>query len=283
MKFSHDGRDKSLAPMDIDYNEYTDFDNNNYHGFNSPLDENITEMDIDEVDKICSKINDVENEKKKKSEQEKAKKKNLKKGFNLEHLPILIHNWVHLIYNTLALVFFLTFCFWTAFVLYRDYTLKYEFYQTEILSENQLCSKQYTDNKCHPDTRVPAMDGFCVEWEKCMFRDPSAVASTKITAAVLSEILESFFSNLSYKSALLISLFAFFGILLKSTGNRVGGESTLLKKSVETSKCFILPRSSRKKKNFYSNRRPLKFHKEESSEYSSEDETDYCRYKVVRH
>lgn len=49
----------------------------------------------------------------------------------------------------------------------------------EILSENNACTKHYMDNKCDPSTRVPAMQNQCIEWEKCLQRDPLAVARLK--------------------------------------------------------------------------------------------------------
>ncbi len=59
--------------------------------------------------------------------------------------------------------------------------LTFSFDGLEILVENEQCRKHYMENRCAPETRVPAMHVPCTDWEKCMVRDPEAIARYSLT------------------------------------------------------------------------------------------------------
>lgn len=67
-------------------------------------------------------------------------------------------------------------------------------------SEIALCSRQYHENRCHPDQRVPAMEKVCMEWETCMSRDPSTTSRARLHAETIAEILNGFFGAISTKT-----------------------------------------------------------------------------------
>lgn len=69
-----------------------------------------------------------------------------------------------------------------------------------MMSEMALCSRQYHDNRCHPDQRVPAMEKVCMEWETCMSRDPSTTSRARLHAETIAEILNGFFGAISTKT-----------------------------------------------------------------------------------
>ncbi|KAK6589670.1 hypothetical protein RS030_1128 [Cryptosporidium xiaoi] len=104
-----------------------------------------------------------------------------------------------LVFTTLYIIF------GVIFVIKNDIESKIQISTTNIIEEMSLCSKQYIDNKCQPDLRVPAMESKCNEWERCMSQNPTIIARKSIfTAQIIGEILNTFFDQISFKSALFI-------------------------------------------------------------------------------
>ena len=70
----------------------------------------------------------------------------------------------------------------------------------ELMAEMAVCARQYTENRCAPETRVPAMGVVCDNWEKCMNRDTTRVARARVSAHTFAEIFNSFLEPISYKA-----------------------------------------------------------------------------------
>eukprot|EP01016_Furgasonia_blochmanni_P034667 TRINITY_DN3768_c0_g2_i7.p1 TRINITY_DN3768_c0_g2~~TRINITY_DN3768_c0_g2_i7.p1 ORF type:complete len:134 (+),score=13.86 TRINITY_DN3768_c0_g2_i7:287-688(+) len=80
--------------------------------------------------------------------------------------------------------------------------------------EISKCENDYKENRCEPGNRVPAIESYCVELEKCMNKNPHhAQGSSRITSALLADILNGFVENLSIKTIIVI-LSLFFGTIL---------------------------------------------------------------------
>ncbi len=102
----------------------------------------------------------------------------------------------------------------TATVLH-DAQLKVDERLQVMMAEMALCSRQYVDNRCSPELRVPAMEKACMEWETCMLRDPSTTSRARLHAETIAEILNGFFGAISTRTfvfmiggaALLLTLF----------------------------------------------------------------------------
>lgn len=71
-----------------------------------------------------------------------------------------------------------------------------------MMYEMAHCSRQYHDNRCKPDQRVPAMEKVCMEWETCMSRDPSTTSRARLHAETIAEILNGFCGAISTKTYL---------------------------------------------------------------------------------
>ncbi|KAJ1963120.1 hypothetical protein GGI12_002237, partial [Dipsacomyces acuminosporus] len=97
----------------------------------------------------------------------------------------------------------------------RDVNSKVQEYSAEILQEIAACSKQYSDNRCDPDMRVPAMEQACRAWENCMRRDPTKVGRAKVSAETLAEIVNGFIEPISLKT-MVFFIGMFFGTLFIS-------------------------------------------------------------------
>ena len=73
-------------------------------------------------------------------------------------------------------------------------------HMSEMMVEIAHCAKNYRENRCEPDTRVPAMEMACGNWETCMSRDPKKLAQASVTVKTFARIINSFFEEFSYKS-----------------------------------------------------------------------------------
>ena len=71
---------------------------------------------------------------------------------------------------------------------------------SEILAEMAVCAREFKENKCERDSRVPAMETVCNNWEKCMQRDPYKVGRSRLSASMFAEIVNSFIEPISLKA-----------------------------------------------------------------------------------
>ncbi|KAJ1607815.1 hypothetical protein OJ253_2163 [Cryptosporidium canis] len=113
--------------------------------------------------------------------------------------------FIRLIFNIIIVFITLYIIFGIIFVIKNDIESKIQISITNILDEMSLCSKHYVENKCQPEYRVPAMESKCTEWERCMSQNPTIIARKSIfTAQIIGEIINTFFDQISLKSALFI-------------------------------------------------------------------------------
>lgn len=123
------------------------------------------------------------------------------KRMNLENTQ----EFVRLIFNLIIVFITLYIIFGIIFVIRNDIESKIQISITNILDEMSICSKHYIDNKCQPEHRVPAMESKCTEWERCMSQNPTIIARKSIfTAQIIGEIINTFFDQISFKSAMFI-------------------------------------------------------------------------------
>ncbi|KAF2147847.1 hypothetical protein K461DRAFT_325265 [Myriangium duriaei CBS 260.36] len=86
----------------------------------------------------------------------------------------------------------------------------------ELLAEMAVCARQYTENRCAPETRVPAMETVCTNWEKCMNRDTRALGRARISVGMWAEIFNSFIEPISWKAMIFTCLMIFSAIALSN-------------------------------------------------------------------
>jgi hypothetical protein len=70
----------------------------------------------------------------------------------------------------------------------------------EVMAEIAKCAKDYVDNKCGKDVRLPALETVCHAWEMCMNKDPNSVKRARVSAHTFAEIFNSFIEPISYKA-----------------------------------------------------------------------------------
>ena len=98
------------------------------------------------------------------------------------------------------------------FILKEDITNRINYEIKDIERNNILCIKEYNENKCDPETRIPALEYFCNEKEKCFLRDSELeIGKTRTTITVLIEIINEIFEKLTWNSifGLVIVYFCF--------------------------------------------------------------------------
>lgn len=73
-----------------------------------------------------------------------------------------------------------------------------------------ICTKEFMDNRCSPETRVPMLEQFCNEREACMTQDPvEAVRSTEAFSKMIADVLNALVSPLETKTILVLVLLLF--------------------------------------------------------------------------
>ncbi|KAJ1926847.1 hypothetical protein IWQ60_003433 [Tieghemiomyces parasiticus] len=126
-------------------------------------------------------------------------------------IPYILSGYIQMLFNLFIVAVVLYIVTQFIMTIQRDVDLKVDEYSDEILQEMALCTKSYLENRCSPDTRVPAMQKACAVWETCMNRDPKVVGRAKVSAETFAEIINSFIEPISYKTM------AFFAMLLFGT------------------------------------------------------------------
>ena len=143
------------------------------------------------------------------------------------NVPHILSFYAQLLLN-LFLIFSFMSILWSFWATIRaDVDKKAEEAIAEALAEMAACAHSYRENRCEPETRVPAMESVCKGWERCMDRDPRAggagVGGGKggimgiggggggralISARTFAEIFNGFVEPISYKA--MVSPFFFF-------------------------------------------------------------------------
>lgn len=130
-------------------------------------------------------------------------------------LPYVASGYLQLLFNLFLLGILLYFLVSFIMTIQADVNKKVEEYSAEILSEISICSKEYLENRCSPDQRVPAMQMACQAWERCMERDPAQVGRARVSAETFAEIVNSLIEPISYKT-MIFCLVLIFGSLFVS-------------------------------------------------------------------
>lgn len=114
--------------------------------------------------------------------------------------PSIIAKYLQVFFNA-AILGGCLYMFWSFYATIRaDVDRASEDAMAEVLAEMATCSKNYIDNRCAADTRLPALESVCSNWELCMNRDPSAVKRARLSAHTFAEIFNSFVEPISLKT-----------------------------------------------------------------------------------
>lgn len=126
-------------------------------------------------------------------------------------LPSVLSRYMQFTVNAFLLSSFMYIVYCIFCGVMTDVEIESSKHASDIWIEISLCAKNYRENRCDPDTRVPAMETACGNWETCMNRDPKKLARASITMRAVATIINSFFEEFSYKS-MVSSLIFVYGI-----------------------------------------------------------------------
>ena len=122
--------------------------------------------------------------------------------------PSLLAKYLQLFFNSAIILgcLYAIYSFWTT--IQADVNRASEDAAAETLAEMAACAKSYVENRCAGDSRLPALETVCNNWELCMNRDPKSVKRAKLSAHTFAEILNSFVEPISLKTMVSIYLFS---------------------------------------------------------------------------
>lgn len=121
--------------------------------------------------------------------------------------PYIISSYLQLMFNALTSAVVIYVLLMAITTIKNDINNKMEEYATEIALEVQRCTRSYLENKCSPETRVSALEQLCTEWERCMNRDPRALANkAAVSAETLGIIVNSLIEPIGVKAIIVVGL-----------------------------------------------------------------------------
>lgn len=133
-------------------------------------------------------------------------------------LPSLIMSYTQVLFNSIIISFVLYFSIQFALTIKGDVQTKVAMEINRINAEIAHCQRQYQENRCHPDHRVPAMEAACTAWQTCIDGGPNSVGSlstAKLAAETFADIINGLIEPISYKTLFFI-LSSLFGTIFLS-------------------------------------------------------------------
>ncbi|KAJ2383742.1 hypothetical protein GGI05_005216 [Coemansia sp. RSA 2603] len=115
-------------------------------------------------------------------------------------LPYVISGYLQLLFNVFMVGTLLTIVLGVLLTFQRDASAKVQERSAVLMQEIMACSKQYVENRCAPDMRVPWMESSCNQWDTCMNQDPSKVGRMKIMAETMADTANGFIEPLTFKT-----------------------------------------------------------------------------------
>ena len=121
-------------------------------------------------------------------------------------LPSVLSWYMQFTVNVFLAVSFMYIMYLVYSGVMADINIESNKHAAELMTEIAQCVKNYRENRCEPDTRVPAMEMACGNWETCMARDPKKLARASVTVKTFAGIINSFFEEFSYKSMVCLTI-----------------------------------------------------------------------------
>ena len=109
---------------------------------------------------------------------------------NHPDLPSIIAKYLQLLFNG-AILLGCLYMIWSFYgAIQADVDRASEETMAEVLTEMAQCTKNYVENRCGADTRLPALEIVCSNWELCMNRDPKCSEASKSERAHICRDLQ---------------------------------------------------------------------------------------------
>ncbi|MCJ1370962.1 hypothetical protein MMC20_002176 [Loxospora ochrophaea] len=123
------------------------------------------------------------------------------------NLSAVLIGYIQLVLYLFLLLWFIyvIVIFWSS--IRNDVNQKSEEAIADTLADMAKCARDYVENRCDREHRVPAMENVCESWATCMNRDPNVVGRAKISAHTFAEIFNGLVEPMSYKAIFVILAF----------------------------------------------------------------------------
>lgn len=128
------------------------------------------------------------------------------------NVSYIISTYLQLLLNTVTVLIMLYLGHAILKAFWRDVDIKLDNYANTIAIEASQCTRNYLENDCRPGLRPPALESQCLEWEKCMERDPYAIGRLKISVETIAEVINGFIEPFSFRS-LIVTVFVSLTVL----------------------------------------------------------------------
>jgi Di-sulfide bridge nucleocytoplasmic transport domain len=115
-------------------------------------------------------------------------------------LPYILSYYPQLIFNLFISLFGIYLLISFYFAVQAEVNRESVIAAGAVIAEMAQCAAKYTENKCAPNTRLPALETACQSWETCMNRDPEMVGRARISARTFAEIFNNFIEPISWKA-----------------------------------------------------------------------------------
>ena len=114
--------------------------------------------------------------------------------------PAILTKYMQLFFNAIMLggILYMILSFYLT--IQADVNRASEEAAADLLAEMAACSKNFLDNRCGANNRLPALEAVCQNWELCMNRDPNSVRRARLSAQTFAEIFNSFIEPITLKT-----------------------------------------------------------------------------------
>jgi len=115
----------------------------------------------------------------------------------------------------------------------------------------EQCAKDYKLHGCDAEHRLPALEGYCLEKERCLNQDPAKdMHASKMTAAIVAQALNEFIEPLGFKTIGVICFFLF-GMVIVCNCALSGGRGSSYNPDINRLKSRVKELESTSKKQGY--------------------------------
>lgn len=132
------------------------------------------------------------------------------------NVPYILSTYLQLLLNAVALIVTLYLGLAVVKAFWKDVDIKLDEMATMISIEISQCTRNYIENDCRPGLRAPALESQCLEWEKCMERDPFAVGRFKVSIETMAEVINSFIEPFSFRSIVVTMVFSLVALYISN-------------------------------------------------------------------
>ncbi|ODQ63362.1 hypothetical protein NADFUDRAFT_10813, partial [Nadsonia fulvescens var. elongata DSM 6958] len=120
--------------------------------------------------------------------------------------PYILSSYLHVLYHFFLIGLLVYIMLMATYTFSLDIKTNLARARLDKLNLNSQCIKNYVRNECGSGTRGDLLEKKCTEWESCISQDPDGISRLGVTAKTITEILNTFFDSMSFKTFLVLLL-----------------------------------------------------------------------------